>query len=169
MEVITYLNTNIELRNLIQYGVENVNYELDLETGALRRLNRDYMMDLYKTGNVYMAYPEEGMPLDIWELSKKQNLVSGEYGDNPFGGFAIPADTPASDEGEGFTVNFDSSRALADASKELANALASCATYDDYEALVNGAAEKYADVVNTFLSISDASTPYALYAVANAN
>ena len=169
MEVITYLNTNSELRNLLQYGVENVNYELDLETGALRRLNRDYMMDLYKTGNVYMAYPEEGMSLDIWELSKKQNLVSGEYGGNPFGGFAIPADTPASDEGEGFTVNFDSSKALADASKELANALASCATYDDYEALVKGAAEKYADVVNAFLSTSDASTPYALYAVANAN
>lgn len=171
MEVITLLNTNSEFRNLLQYGIENVHYELDEETGALRRMNNDYMMDLYKTGNVYMAYPEEGMPLDIWEMSKKQNLVSGTYAEDAFGGFVIPEDTPEETDAESgevtkeaFTVDFASSTALAEASAELKAALDSAATYEEYTALVNGAAEKYAEVVTAFLDTSAANTPYALYA-----
>lgn len=170
MEVITLLNTNSELRNLLQYGVENVNYELDEETGALRRMNNEYMMDLYKTGNVYMAYPEEGMALNIWEMAKKQNLVSGIYSDGAFGGFVLPEDTaeetdPDSGEvtKEAFAVDFASSTALAKASAELKAALDAAATYDEYAELVNGAAEKYADVVADFLNTENANTPYALY------
>ncbi|MBQ8207599.1 MAG: hypothetical protein IJZ89_02580, partial [Clostridia bacterium] len=170
MEVITLLNTSSELRNLLQYGIENVNYELDEETGALRRMNNDYMMDLYKTGNVYMAYPEEGMPLNIWEMAKKQNLVSGEYAEDAFGGFVIPEDTaeetdPESGEvtKEAFAVDFASSTALAEASASLKAALDSAATYEEYAALVNGAAEQYADVITAFLNIENANTPYALY------
>ncbi len=74
MEIITYINTNPELRNLLQYGIEGVNYTVDEETGVLTRLNNDYMMDIRKTGNAFVAHPEEGMPADIWEYGKKQNL-----------------------------------------------------------------------------------------------
>ena len=35
---------------------------------------RDYIMDIESTGNVFMAYPEENMDLDVWEWGKKQNL-----------------------------------------------------------------------------------------------
>ena len=73
MEIITLLNTDPELRNLLQYGIKGTHYDID-ETGALRRLNDHYMMNLVDTGNVFMAYPEEGMPLDAWEYGKKQNL-----------------------------------------------------------------------------------------------
>lgn len=169
MEVITLLNTSSELRNLLQYGVENVNYELDEETGALSRMNNDYMMDLYKTGNVYMAYPEEGMPLNIWEMAKKQNLVSGTYFEDAFGGFTLPEDTPEEKNEAGevtkeaFTVDMSTAEALAKASAELKAALDGAATYEEYEALVNGAAEKYADVIASFLNTENANTPYALY------
>ncbi len=170
MEVITLLNTDEELRNLLQYGIEEINYELDEETGALIRLNNDYMMDIYKTGNVYMAYPEEGMPLNIWEMAKKQNLVSSAYVEDAFGGFVMPEDKAEvvnPDTGEvteaAFTVDFASADALARASAELKAALGACSTYADYEALVNGAAEKYADAIANFLSIENANTPYALY------
>ena len=74
MQIITYLNTNSDLRNVLQYGVEGEHYKIDDETGKVVRLNRDYIMNLESTGNVFMAYPEEDMDLDVWEWGKKQNL-----------------------------------------------------------------------------------------------
>ncbi len=74
MEIITYLNTNSVFRNLIQYGIEDENYKLDEDTGKLVRLNREYMMDIYSTGNAFIAYPEEDMELDVWEKAKATNL-----------------------------------------------------------------------------------------------
>lgn len=75
MEIITYLNTNSDLRNVLQYGVEDVHYELD-DDGMLHRLNQNYMMDINKTGNVFMAYPEEGMPKNVWTYGKAQNTAA---------------------------------------------------------------------------------------------
>lgn len=75
MEIITYLNTNSDLRNVLQYGVEDVHYEFDDE-GMLHRLNNNYMMDINKTGNVFMAYPEEGMPKNVWTYGKAQNTAA---------------------------------------------------------------------------------------------
>lgn len=75
MEIITYLNTNSDLRNILQYGIEDVHYELD-EDGLLHRLNDNYMMDINKTGNVFMAYPEEGMPANVWDYGKAQNTAA---------------------------------------------------------------------------------------------
>ncbi len=74
MELITFLNTNTEFRNLLQYGIENENYKIDEDTGRLIRLNNDYMMDIYATGNAFIAYPEEDMELDVWEIAKTTNL-----------------------------------------------------------------------------------------------
>ncbi len=81
MQVITYINTNADFRNLLQYGVEGLNYNLsyvtDEETGkeypVVSRINTSYMMDIYKTGNTFIAYPEEDMHYKIWEYGKKQN------------------------------------------------------------------------------------------------
>ena len=88
MQIITYLNTNSDLRNILQYGVLGEHYKLDDETGKVVRLNRDYIMNIESTGNVFMAYPEEDMDLDIWEWGKKQNLdvlpyltISFDYSD----------------------------------------------------------------------------------------
>lgn len=79
MQIITYLNTNSDLRNILQYGIEGTHYELDDVTGKVVRLNRDYIMDIETTGNVFMAYPEEDMDLDIWEWGKKQNRDARVY------------------------------------------------------------------------------------------
>ena len=87
MEVITYLNTNVEFRNLLLYGIENENYKV-LETEidgvvykTVERLNNNYMMDAIKTGNVMISYPldvnpetgEKELP-NIREYQKRQNL-----------------------------------------------------------------------------------------------
>lgn len=84
MKVITLLNTDSTMKNLLQYGIEGVNYEIDEETGMLVRLNRDYLMDTEKTGNCYISHPEEGLPADYWEDAKKQ---SNETLINPLLGF----------------------------------------------------------------------------------
>lgn len=73
MEIITYLNTNEDFRNLIQYGIEGDHYTVDPETGIAHILNDEYQMDINKTGNVFLAYPEEGMNADAWVYGKEQN------------------------------------------------------------------------------------------------
>ncbi len=79
MQVITYINTNADFRNLLQYGVEGLNYNLSYITDngkeypVVSRINNYYMMDIYKTGNTFIAYPEEDMHYKIWEYGKKQN------------------------------------------------------------------------------------------------
>ncbi|MCD7783516.1 MAG: ABC transporter substrate-binding protein [Firmicutes bacterium] len=75
MEVIVEINTNSEIRNLLQYGIEGTNYELDDE-GKVVRLNNEYMMNILYTGNTYVAYPEEGMDINQWEYDKQKNTDS---------------------------------------------------------------------------------------------
>lgn len=66
MEIIQALTCESELRNVLQYGVEGTHYELD-DDGVVKRLNHNYMMNINYTGNAFKAYPEEGMPADIWQ------------------------------------------------------------------------------------------------------
>ncbi len=77
MEIITYLNTNTELRTILQYGVEDIHWEYDKENpDVIKILSNDYSMNLLETGNVYMTYPGEGVPMSYWSYGKQQNLDS---------------------------------------------------------------------------------------------
>ena len=91
-EILAYLNTNEDFRNLILYGIENENYIwvdavdengtpiLD-ENGHTYKVvsritdkaDRLYVMDLYKTGNTTIAYPEVGTNPRANEYALKQN------------------------------------------------------------------------------------------------
>ena len=73
MEILTYLNTRSDLRNLFGYGVEGVHYELDKD-GVVKKLSNDYNMKLEYTGNTFIAYPPEGTSADVWEVAKLHNL-----------------------------------------------------------------------------------------------
>ncbi len=74
MEIITALTCKSELRNLLQYGILDEHYELDDE-GAVVRLGDDYKMNVNYTGNVFLAYPEQGMDVDRWrEYAITQNV-----------------------------------------------------------------------------------------------
>lgn len=84
MEIITAINTNPELKNILQYGIEGVHYEIDPKTGMLSRLNDKYLMDNNKTGNVFIAHPEEGITPEYMEIAKKQNVAAELY---PCAGF----------------------------------------------------------------------------------
>lgn len=91
MEIITCLNTDQEFRNLLQYGVENVNYTLSTltvtdENGVktdypyvVETENNLYKMDVNKTGNVFLAYPTSAETVFEWEYGKQQNLEASTY------------------------------------------------------------------------------------------
>lgn len=91
MEIITCLNTDKDFRNLLQYGVENENYTLSTVTMtdetevktdfyyAVETENNVYKMDVQKTGNVFLAYPDSAENVLKWEYGKQQNLEASTY------------------------------------------------------------------------------------------
>lgn len=76
MEIITYLNTSKDIRTVLQYGAEGIQWEYDDEDTqeTIKILKNDYQMKLTDTGNVYMTYPGEGRSMDEWEYAKQQNI-----------------------------------------------------------------------------------------------
>ena len=131
MEIITFLNTNSDFRNLLQYGIEGENYRI-LESGKLERQNQNYMMDLHKTGNIFIAYPEEDMEIDAWEWATKQNLDAGTY---PTVGFKFDKADPFDEE----LVNI-----IAGYTAEVKKEMDACKTADELKALFDTYYTKYA-------------------------
>lgn len=76
LEVIQAFSTTPELKNLLQYGIKNVNYSVNEDGLTIKRLNSDYMMKTSLTGNVYMGYPDENQYGDQWKYYKVTNLSS---------------------------------------------------------------------------------------------
>lgn len=126
MEIITYINTNSDFRNLLQYGIKDENYTIDPVTGALKRLNRNYMMDLNKTGNIFIAYPEEDMAVDAWTWAVKQNLDAGTY---PTVGFEFDKEDP---------IDEDLLRQIATYSAEVKAEMDACKTSEELAQLFDG-------------------------------
>jgi hypothetical protein len=76
MEIITLLNTNVEFRNLFQYGIEGENYTRNADGSVTMTQGNKYYMDTAKTGNEFLAYVPEGQNVEIWEYAKQQNRES---------------------------------------------------------------------------------------------
>lgn len=84
IEFLHYLNTNEELKTLLQYGIEGVHYQLNyaeddvnLEHPTLEIISDDYSMNTLYTGNIYKTYRGEGVTMaDSWVTAKEQNLDS---------------------------------------------------------------------------------------------
>lgn len=84
MEIITYLNTNEEFRNLLQYGIEGVNYKLATVEGGdeeyvVETADNVYKMDVNKTGNVFIAYPNSAEAAKAIAFGKEQNRDATAY------------------------------------------------------------------------------------------
>ena len=79
VEVLTCLNTNAQFRNLLAYGIENINYIIDEETGYVSyvdaskysedtdddekgpEVDMTYKMDITTTGNMFLLMQNEEM------------------------------------------------------------------------------------------------------------
>lgn len=87
MHVLNALTTNAEYRNLFAYGVENVNYMVDEETGLITKNNvkpeNVYDMDIYLTGNVFLVKQNDQMTeaemilsANNWAFAKATNNLA---------------------------------------------------------------------------------------------
>lgn len=94
MQIVTFLNTDSDFRNLLQYGIKGTNYKVNSANCAERTDDNLYDMDIYKTGNVFIAYPDadRGMTYKTIENAKAQDL---DVVTDPTVGFAlVAADLP---------------------------------------------------------------------------
>ena len=84
MEILAFLNNDVEIKTLLQYGIEGVHYQLnyaeddlDLSDPTLEIISDTYSMNTLYTGNVYKTYRGEGVTMaDSWVTAKEQNLDS---------------------------------------------------------------------------------------------
>ena len=160
MEIITLINTDKDFRNLLQYGIKGTNYEVNDEGCAERLPDSLYMMDVYKTGNMFVAYPDadRGMDQKTWEYAKSQDL---DVKSNPTLSFAVTwEDSPSRD-----CIDI-----INKASKEFETAAAACKTIDEYEALITRFVSRieagdYREIkqtaMNAFLESQDSNFPIA--------
>lgn len=126
MEIITLLNTDADFRNLLQYGIKGTNYEVNDEGCAERLPDNRYMMDVFKTGNMFIAYPDadRGMDQQTWEYAKTQDL---DVRSNPTLSFTISWDDSPSR---------DCIDLVNTATAAFEAALAECKTVEEVEALI---------------------------------
>ena len=77
LEIIEAINTDPQVKNLLQYGIEGYNYIPNTETGSIIPLNGSYVMDNALTGNVYMGYipyEPDAEKVSAWSYVKQTNL-----------------------------------------------------------------------------------------------
>ncbi len=77
MEFLNLLNTDKYLRNLINYGIEGVHYE-KISNNKIRLLeeSKNYMVDYYTLGNLFITYVLEDEPENKWDEFKEVNNKS---------------------------------------------------------------------------------------------
>lgn len=75
MEIITLFQTDTKLANLLQYGVEGINYNYNEFEDSIYMTGNTYVMDNYVTGNTFIKYPPEN-DHDYVENAKKSNLAT---------------------------------------------------------------------------------------------
>ncbi len=76
MQILYLLQDNEEIRTLLQYGINDVDYEL-VGTGENRVLvskDTGYKMNILYTGNCYRTYPDNEQPMSYWENVKDVNF-----------------------------------------------------------------------------------------------
>lgn len=140
MEVITRINTNQELRNLIQYGILGEHYELNAD-GTVHPLTGSqeygaYRMDIEKTGNCFMATPHEDDGPDAWTYAKIQNndaLI------NPLLGFDFTTELQESEN----TLDVGLIRTIKRLSQEALEGIEACESLDDLKELLEVGDDSY--------------------------
>lgn len=139
MEVITYLNTNVELRNLLLYGVEGIHYTLNDDGQVVKNANNGYVMDINKSGNAFIAYTEAGIDSDIWQYGMKQNSDST---------IALTLGFTLAEE----SIDTDIIKNIATLSSETKARLDACKSYEEYEALITELATELKGQNNEYIS-----------------
>lgn len=72
MRVLNLLNTDSTFRNLMAYGLEDVNYK---KTGdnSIEKLNKNWDVSVFAQGTFFNMFTVDPAPKDMWEAVRKQN------------------------------------------------------------------------------------------------
>lgn len=70
LKYLEYINTNKDYRNMLAYGIEGKNWELN--NGAAKILNTDYSMSPWAQANLFLCYPPDPAPADMYEKVEAQ-------------------------------------------------------------------------------------------------
>ncbi|MBQ2686265.1 MAG: hypothetical protein IJF55_00850, partial [Clostridia bacterium] len=83
MEIITAMNTDKELRNILAYGVENEHYIVSEDTGRVSVVSDEYVMPIYRTGNAFLLMQNENMTeeelaisANSWKYAVQANSIA---------------------------------------------------------------------------------------------
>ncbi|AMN33574.1 extracellular solute-binding protein [Clostridium perfringens] len=79
MEFLNLLNTDVYLRNLLNYGIEGTHYEKTGDTQIkLTDKAKDYSVGYYTLGNLFITYTLDNEPVDKWKEFEAFNDASVE-------------------------------------------------------------------------------------------
>ncbi len=79
MEFLNLLNTDVYLRNLLNYGIEGTHYEKTGDTQIkLTDRAKDYSVGYYTLGNLFITYTLDNEPVDKWKEFEAFNDASVE-------------------------------------------------------------------------------------------
>ncbi len=76
-EIIEMFNCNADFRNTLYYGVENIDYVKDADSGNIIRTTKDWNMDIYDSGNLFLLERSEELG-DYYYSMSKNNWESGK-------------------------------------------------------------------------------------------
>ena len=76
-QLLALIETSSEVANILAYGIENENYQLD-DNGQVVRLNDSYVVNSNYIGNAFLIYTMAGENPQKWEIFKQQNLDSAK-------------------------------------------------------------------------------------------
>lgn len=79
MKVLYLLETDVEVRTLLQYGIEDVDYTVSYDPDTEEKIihiknDTPYNMNVYDTGNPYYTYPGDNTSLSDWDEIKDFNI-----------------------------------------------------------------------------------------------
>ena len=77
MQILYLLQDNVQIRTLLQYGIEGVDYEFEGIGDEKVVVSKDsgYTMSMLYTGNCYRTYPDNGESMSYWDGVKDLNLT----------------------------------------------------------------------------------------------
>ena len=78
MQILYLLQDNAEIRTALQYGIEDVDYTIELNDDNQKEIKvnerTSYKMNILYTGNGYRTYPADGSTMDDWKEVIDTNL-----------------------------------------------------------------------------------------------
>lgn len=136
MKVLYLLQSNEEIRTLLQYGIENVDYKIEYEEdsqeGKIVLKDSPYKMNILYTGNGYYTYPSDNSNLDDWQYVKDVNF---DMVINPLVGldYFYNSDKITEEEKAEFLANREIAIPIAQAYKDAINNMSS----EEFEAFIS--------------------------------